>query len=118
MCRKDPYACTSTPIILRDHKSLSIHGYKSPRLLSTPPQVEYTKYTSPTHYDMPPPISRTIVHDKTAGASSKRLLKWEQRNVKDMWDRKQATYNKKFKYVTNGINWHKLISLCFRTINM
>jgi len=101
---------TSSPIILRDHKSLSIHGYKSPRSFSTVPQVKYTKYISPTHYDMPPPISRTIVHDKTAGAYSKRLLKWDKSHVKDMWDRKQLTYNTKFKYITNGVNQETLLA--------
>jgi len=104
----------SSPIILRDHKKLSIHGYKSPRshiysISPTPaPNVKYTKYKSPTHYDMPPPINRTIAHDKTAGAPSKRLLKWNQSNAQDMWDRKEATYHQKYKYITAGVDKIKM----------
>eukprot|EP00944_MAST-04C_sp_MAST-4C-sp1_P001501 g1501.t1 len=94
----------SAPILLRSTK-LSVHGYKSPRSkmypISRPPNANNVKYESPTHYDMPSPLNTTVVHDKTAGATSKRLLKWSQKNAQNMWDRKQDTYQRKYSTLIN-----------------
>ena len=94
----------SAPILLRSTK-LSVHGYKSPRSktypISRPPNVNTVKYESPTHYDMPSALNKTVVHDKTAGATSKRLLKWSQKNAQNMWDRKQDTYQRKYSTLIN-----------------
>ena len=61
-------------------------------------------------YDMPPILSHTDVHDKTAGDYGPRLPKWSKRNVDHMWNAKETTYNTKHSWLWAGIDKKQLLN--------
>jgi hypothetical protein len=67
-------------------------------------------FASPVRYDMPPILSRTDVHDMTAGGASKRLPKWSKSSVAHTWRAKKESYETKNSWIWSGIDRDAMLS--------